>query len=165
MSAVAEPGSLSQRVAQRRRAREERRGSTTVLSVPGYEDLLAVRYRRLDGAEMQAIVERPSFDGDAQAGPLDMLITACVDLLEVAGRDENGARTYVPLGRRWTSQTVAELFELDLSPDTTVRSALREALDYKEISQHFAEYVQWVESLESEQAAETPGESGPSDEG
>jgi hypothetical protein len=153
-----ELGSLSQRIAQRRRERERLRGTTVVLPVPGYSDLFGARYRRLEGTEIVEISERPDVANDDEAGALDMLINGCTDILAVDGFDEDNKPIYTSLGMRWTTATITQLFEQEFPPDFPVRAALRQVLDYKEISKHFKAYLAWMNDVDAEHTEATPGE-------
>lgn len=163
-----QPGSLAHRVAQRRKEREARRGTIVTVPVPGFEDLFAVNYRRLTLEERSEIVDRNDVleggAGSMTTGAADLLINACVDILEITGQDEAGEPIYLPLGKKWTPSVIAELFEED-TQGVTVRDALMQVLDSDDLTGHFAAYSKAVRALDEKATDETPGESGPSDEG
>jgi hypothetical protein len=158
-----EVASLAHRIAERRRERNALRAEPIVLPVPGYGDLFAVRYRRLDPSEAAAISEKHDPRVDGLAGPIALLVNACEDILEVTGVDQAGKRVYEPLGRKWSVNTIAELFEEDPSP--TVRLAMEKVFDEREISRHFGAYTKAVAELDKDDTEALPGESKPSVEG
>lgn len=160
-----ELGSLSHRIAERRRERERRRKEPIIIPVPGYSDLFAVRYRRLTGGEADEIIKKHDPEVDGLAGPISMLITACEEILEVTGRDEAGKPTYEPLGRKWTPTAIRELFEADFQEGITTRLAMEQVLHENEISRHFKAYTDAVREQDKDDAEALPGESKPSGEG
>lgn len=153
----AEFGSLSQRVAQRRREREARRNEPIILPVPGYGDLFAVRYRRIKLAEIADIVERHGTDADVSAS-IAMLVAACEDILEVTGVKDDGTPDYQSLGKKWSTRTIAELFEEDFPPETTVRVAMG-VLDELELQRHAKAYIEKIVEFDKSEAEVLPGES------
>ena len=170
---VADPGSLSDRVAARRKQREQKRSAILTIPVDGYEDLFAASYRRVTPTEKEQILDR--FDLDANGIPkdrigssIDLLVKGCVDILEVTGKDADGKPVYRSLGKRWTSATIAELFQVDeemVGDRPSVRETLRAALDAEDLLSHFNAYARATRDLTDEDEKELPGESEPSEEG
>lgn len=162
--------SLAARVAARREERVAKRSAKFVLTVPGFRDMLAARYRPLDFEDKRKIQLR--YDGIGEDGAAevnaaaDLLVNACEELLEITGRDESGAPTYERVGIGWHPGVVRETFGLDDMPErTSQREALILALGSDAVMTHFGEYAQQADSilLEGEEAAQ--GEARPSAEG
>jgi hypothetical protein len=162
-------GSLSARVAQRRAERERKRSEILTIPVVGFEDLLAASYRRLSFEQKGGIVHRHDGIGSDTnveiAAAADFLINACTDLLEVTGEDENGKPTYQSLGKRWTTASIANLFEMEFTLNTSVRTAMLAAFDHDDLNDHFLAYTRGVAALDKSDSEELPGESEPSEEG
>jgi hypothetical protein len=162
-------GSLSDRIAQRRAERERKRAEILTIPVEGYEDLFAASYRRLKYEEKGTIAHRHDGIGsDATAeiaASADFLINGCVDILEVTGEDEAGKPIYRSLGKRWTAATIAELFQVEIAPQTAARTAMLLAFDHEDLNAHFLAYTRAVTALDGKDAEELPGESKPSAEG
>lgn len=159
--------SLADRVAAKRREVEARRQARFILPVPDYQELLAVKYRKLLWEERMDIIERDGGTDTAErvTAAADMLIAACEDLLEVDGTNGNGEPVYKPLGKRWSTPAIIEYFGIGLPENATVRHALREALGSDALMTHFAEYVREVGMIETEGEGAATGEASPSEEG
>ena len=163
-------GSLSDQIAARRRARAQKRSGLITIPVPGYEDLLHARYRRLDFEEKSQIAKQHEGLGDNPdeevAAAADMLLRACEDLLQPDGVDERGKPAYVSLGKRWTGPTIVDIFQLDEMPENvTARVALRAALGGEDLMDHFLAYMRQANDLDAADREDLPGESKPSVEG
>lgn len=162
-------GSLSSRIAARRAERDRKRKELLTIPVNGYEDLFAAIYRRLPFEERGDVAKKHPGIGDDTTDEVgaaaDTLINACQDVLEVVGKDEQGKPMYQSLGKRWTSSSIAELFELELAPKTTARQAMLTAFDSDDLMDHFLEYVRQMGLIDAQDTEELPGESEPSVEG
>lgn len=165
-------GSVSSRIAQRARQRAEKRGGVLTVTVPGFEDLFAISYRRLTFEEktdiagrneglQDLLAEKPVDSHEMVISSADMLINACVDVLLVVGENEDGTKRYQSTGQRLTSSTIGSLFQLEPVPDTS-RAALLQALDSEDLVDHFGRYMTAVNRLELETVESAEGESGPS---
>lgn len=174
-STVPDPGSLSDRLARARKARQERKQKPITLVVPGTDGQLAAQYKILDYEKKVEITGRHGIDPSDLAGSLlgngtvqvqssaDMLINACTDLLEVVGADENGDPKYQSLGLTWNAASIAKLFQVEQA--TTAREAILNALDHEDIVAHYGQYVRAAMEMLSEDPEKQPGESKPSAEG
>jgi hypothetical protein len=164
--------SLAERVAARRR--ELARERTAVLAIPGYEDMLAARYRMLDFHTLRKIAERNRGQDEADeeiANAADTLIHACVEILEVDTGDD-GERVYRSTGQRWTAKAARELFGAELPNEATARDALLAAIpgaagegDGLNVMVHFAAYDRELSRGNKALAQMIQGESEPSPEG
>lgn len=156
---------LAGRVAARREQRVARLAARFVLPVPGFEDLLACRYRPLSFEEKRAIALRHDRVGeDAEqevAAAADLLVTACVEVLAA----EDGAMT--PLSSGWTAALVRDMFGLgDEAPEgATVRQALIAALGSDGVMECFGAYHRRADEIVAAGEDAAVGESKPSVEG
>lgn len=163
--------SLRDYLAGRRQERQDKRTRRMVLPIVGYEQRLAGRYKILGFDEKRDIQHRHEKIGEAGDGQVlvnasaDLIINSCEDLLEVTGVDEAGKPTYVSLGKRWMAPDVAELFGVEVTPQTTAIQALRLVLDPDQVMQHFGRIRAETEAILLEVEEESQGEAQPSVEG
>lgn len=159
--------SLEQRVAARRQQRVAKRSSKFILPVKGYEDLFGAQYRILSFEDRLAIATKhPGMEDDPVenvGASVDVLINACVDLLEVTGNDDAGDPVYQSLGKTWTSDSVAELFGTARQP--SVRQALIDAVGSDDLMDHVKHYRDKCDEILAEGDKAAEGESEPSVEG
>jgi hypothetical protein len=159
--------SLQTLLAARRQELESRRAEKMVLAVPGYEKLLAVRCVQLPFEEKARIARSHSGlednESEEVAAAADLLIRACEDLLQVTGVDEAGKATYESLGKKWTSDSISELFGVD--PQPTVRATLLSVLNSDQIVRMLADYHNQSEAINAEGDEVVQGEAVPSVEG
>lgn len=136
--------SLADILAQRRAQLVTRRAKTLTIPVPGYEDLIACHYRQLPAEEKLDIVHRHDGIGsDATneiAAGADLLINACIELVQPTEKDASGEMQYEGLGHKWNAQGVAALFKVELPADATARQAIRAVLDGEDILSHVGAY-------------------------
>lgn len=162
--------SLAARVAARREERVAKRSAKFVLTVPGFRDLLAARYRPLDFEAKRKVQLRHEGIGedaaDEVAAGADLLINACEEVLEITGVGEDGQPTYESLSRGWSAPVVRDVFGLsDLPEGATVRQALILALGSDAVMTHFGEYAQEADRILLDGEDVAVGESRPSAEG
>lgn len=157
-------GTLRERLAFRRQENERARNRQIVVAVNGFEDCLAAQYRCLTFEEKTQIAMRHSAVGEDPAAQVaaacDLLINACQDVIEVTGGGEQR-----PLGRRWSTDLVSELFGLSLPEGTTVRQAMLQAFDHEDLMDHFLAYTRAANARDLSDREQLPGESEPSQEG
>lgn len=164
--------SLKDKVAARRRQLEQT--NTITLPIPGYEDLLAARYKPLGFEPTMKIVERNEKLGTADqvvANAADSLVVACEEILEIVGEDDNGP-IYQSTGHKWTTNGVREIFDVDLPDGTTARDAILAAMpgpagvgDAMNLTLHYAAYTNAMGANNDTFRKALQGESAPSPEG
>lgn len=140
-NAAVAPGSLADRVAQRRSALQEKRSVT--LDVPHYKGILAAQYRPLTYQEIRGTMARAEKIRDESDSELflaaSQLILACEDVLEVTPTGEHNS-----LGMRW-GVALAEKLGVELPDGANARQALMAIFPYDvDVVTHFAEYSQWL---------------------
>lgn len=161
--------SLQSLLAARRQVLEAQRAERMVLPIPGYEKLLAGRYRQLPFEEKAKIARRHEQIGedggesDEIAAAADLLINACEDLLQVTGVGEDGKPQYTSLGKKWIPADIAELFGVEAQP--TARLTLMSVLDSDAIIQHLGDYHRASLAISAEGDEVVMGEAVPSGEG
>lgn len=160
--------SLASRVAARREQIIAGRSAKFVLPIPGYTGLLAARYRPLSYEVKRKIQLRHEKIGedaaDEVAASADLLINACVEVLEVTGSGPDG-ETYETISQGWSAQVIASTFALDLEPTTTARTALIMALGSDDVMAHFGQYARASDQILAAAEEGAQGESEPSQEG
>ena len=171
MSTV-EQQSLKDYLAAKRAERAGKRATRMVIPVVGYEERFAGRYKILEFDEKRDIQSRHDSigevgnDGAALVNAsADFIINACVDLLEITGKDEAGKSTYQQLGKRWMAPDIADLFGVQITPQTTAREALKMVLDPDQIMEHFGAITTAADAIMAEVSVEGQGEAQPSVEG
>lgn len=164
---VSAPGSLADRLAARRKAREAKRASVLTLPVNGYEDMFAASYRCLPFEEMGDVAKLHEKVGEDTHDEVDMgadiLIRSSLDLFEVTGENEDGSKQYQSLGQTWTAPNIVALFQIPETSNT--REALKAALGSYDLMAHFKDYAFRVKEINDEESEMLPGESEPSAEG
>lgn len=162
-------GSLKEKLAARRAQLQSER--THVFPIPGYEDLIAARYKSLDYKALRKIGNRNAklegtSDGEL-ANYADTLINACVELLRVDGDDPEKYPSLRDSGNvaRWDDQTVREFFDPDLPTGTSARQAILAAIPGTQLALHFQRYDEWLSDVVPEIQEQMRGESEPSQEG
>lgn len=149
---------LKERLAARREDLQHERD--VVLPIPGYEDMLAGRYRVLSYRELRRIGKRNQGLEGTEDGELilaaDTLIEACSELLEVK---DDGA--YASTGQRWNANGVRELFGADLPEGATARDAIFHVFPptQTELMLHFNDYDEHLKQVVSEVDDKLVGES------
>jgi hypothetical protein len=160
--------SLADRVAARRQERVQKRSAKFVLTIPGFRDLLAVRYQTLTFEKRREIQLRHEGIGenadDEVAAAADLLINACVEVLEVTGKDDVGNPTFETVAAGWTPDLIRSTFGTEYVGNST-RQALIEALGSTEVMDHFGEYIQEADAILSDGEEAAQGEAQPSVEG
>jgi hypothetical protein len=162
-------GSLEDKIAQRRRDREQKRKTVLTIPIPGYEDLFAASYKRLTFEQKRTISyrhENVGSDATDEVGfAADLLQNACTDLLEVVGENPDGSKQYRSLGVKWITASIIKLFQIELPATATARTALMAAFDSEDLMDHFGRYTRESNALDEDDQKELPGESVPSVEG
>lgn len=151
--AAAGDDSIVTRLRARRRALERSREKS--FELPGWEDLLAVRYRRLDAEELREI----TFGGDTEQTTVqrngNLLVTACV---EVYGLDEAGQR--VALRDTFPMRFERDLADLMESPaGDSAYDVLLGLLDGHEgaLEDHADDVYRWMRTLQAEEDEQAVG--------
>lgn len=161
--------SIADILAQRRAQLANKRAKEMTIPVPGYEDVLACRYRQLPAEEKLDIVHRHEGVGSDGANEIaaaaDVLINACIELVKVTGKDDAGELQYEGLGYRWTADGVVALFKVELPENATARQAIRAVLDGEDILTHLSDYHFARIKILNEGDELVQGESEPSVEG
>ena len=157
-------GSLSDILSRARREKREKKKSIITLVVPGTRGKLAASYRILEGDEKGEIASRfNEISKQHLQMAADLLITACVDLLEVTGKDDEGKPVMRSLGMTWYASSIARLFQIE--EHSTAREALLDAIDGEDLGKHFKAYVDECNLILTDEIENLPGESEPSVEG
>lgn len=159
--------SLQALLAARRQELEAKRAERMVLPVPGYEKLLAGRYRQLPFEERAKIARaHGSIEDDVAeevAAAADLLMRACEDLLQINGTGEDGKPVYASLGKTWTSDAISELFGVEAQP--SARQTLLTVLDSDQIISLVGAYHSASVAISAEGDEAVQGEAEPSAEG
>lgn len=150
-------GSLRDRIAQRERELAE--GLPIVIPIPGYEDLLAVRYHALDYRTMYKIEARHEKNPHPEEGALfaaaDKLIQGCDSILEI---ESDGV--YKETGLKWGLQAARDLFGRSLPDETRARAALLAIFrDEMLLVEHAAAYQRASEKARTQIGRTLEGES------
>lgn len=161
--------SLAARVAARREQRVASRSAKFILPIPGYKDLLAARYKPLSFEQKRKIQLRHDGIGedadDEVAASADLLINACVEVLEITGSTETGEPSYETISGGWSAGVIASTFGLDIAPQMTARAALIMALGSDDVMEHFGQYAQAADAILADGEEAAQGEAKPSEEG
>lgn len=160
--------SLADRVAARREERVQKRSANFVLGIPGFRDMLAARYKPLEFEKKREIQLKHDGIGEDPADEVsasaDLLINACVEVLEITGEDETGKPIYESLAPGWSPDLIRSTFRIPY-PGNSTRQALVEALGSDDVMEHFGEYAKEADAILSEGEEAAVGEAQPSVEG
>jgi hypothetical protein len=134
-------GSLADRIKQRREALENQ--TTTVLELPGYEDMLAVEFRLLGWQLQRKIAERHVRIKDKAIRELytaaDTLLTAQIGTYEIT---ESGEQK--PISDDWFG--LCARAGISLRDDTTLRQAMIALLTDSGVTSLVIEWNEWAEN-------------------
>lgn len=177
MSTIEEPGATTQavpaltfkeRLAQRRRELES--NANFEIAVPGYQDLWA-RYRVLGYEEIRGIGVRVEEETDDSISrerltAASTLAEACVELLELKGRDHANKPVFESTGCRWSATAARDFFEVDLPEGVVARDAVmaifpypRDMLMMSHFEDYLAESMGYLPELEKVLQGESPAAS------
>lgn len=168
----AEGVSLAERAQRRHQELSHAPESTLVLPVPGYEDIMSVRYRPLTFRENWDIETRHTKPGETPSSEealfiaADKLIVACKGLVEPDGVDETGSPKFKDTGYKWNRRAAVEVFGCTLPADATARASILAIFGPDDGEEsliiHAGDYGVGRDALKSKVDRRVEGESGAS---